>query len=45
MHTQTETMMGDITIVNSSGEYESFGSGANAFLNSKTVSQIKKIKK
>ena len=44
MKSQTETVMGDVTIVNSSGGSGFMGStGANSYLNSKAVSKIKNM--
>ena len=43
MTSQTESIMGDVTIVNSSGGSGLMGSTGNAFLSSKAVSQIKNM--
>ena len=43
MKSQTETMMGDVTIVNSSGGSGITGSTGNTFLNSKTVAKIQNM--
>ena len=43
MKSQTETMMGDVTIVNSSGGSGFMGSSGSAYLNSKAVSKIKNM--